>query len=175
MSIYITCERLNYLLLALPPTSSSNLKVDDPREFFCNQTSSSNQRPVDVRLGHQFVHGLGGHGSSVLDADGVGDSGTVHVGEDAAAGCVNVLGLAGGAGEAGANGPDGLIGNHYVRHLLGGHAEEVLLQLSGADGADEALLVFGLRLADAEDAADVVVQEVEDLRDERSEARAFWS
>eukprot|EP00961_Rhodomonas_salina_P171556 2313082-Rhodomonas_salina.1 len=63
----------------------------------------------------------------------------------------HLLGDLGGRGEAGADGPDRLVGDGHALHLSGGDAGEALGELESADSFVELRLVLVLGLADAQD------------------------
>ncbi len=70
----------------------------------------------------------------------------------------NLLGLVSGRGLAGADGPDGLVSDDHVLHLLGGHAAQSDLGLHPHQLLGHALLALGQALAHADDDLQARVQ-----------------
>ena len=58
------------------------LEVDDASEFLGVEGGTTDQASVDLGHGHELVDAIGCHGSTVLDAGGLGDVLVVHLGQD---------------------------------------------------------------------------------------------
>mmetsp|Transcript_18025 Transcript_18025/g.24029 ORF Transcript_18025/g.24029 Transcript_18025/m.24029 type:complete len:221 (+) Transcript_18025:394-1056(+) len=69
----------------------------------------------------------------------------------------------GGGDLTGSNSPDRLVGDDNAVHFLLGDTGEALLQLDGADGTSEVLLVFGEGFANAEHDAHSLLNKLETL------------
>ena len=93
------------------PVASSLLEVDDPGELLADQAGTAHQSPVDIRASHELIHGLRSYRATVLDDDIVSHGRAIGLLEPGADVGVHVLGDLGGGGEAGADGPHGLVGN----------------------------------------------------------------
>src|SRR3954449_141582 len=75
------------------------------------QRGAADQAAVDVGLGEEALGVLGLHAAAVLDSDAVGEVLVPHFGKGLADEGVDFLGLGVGGGAAGADGPDGLVGD----------------------------------------------------------------
>ena len=71
---------------------------------------------------------------------------------------MDVFGLVGGGGFAGADGPDGFVGDDDLRDLFGGEVVEAGVDLAGDDGGDLVGFALDEGLADAHDWDEVVVE-----------------
>ena len=128
--------------------------VDDLQEFVRVQGSAADQAAVHVLLGQQGL-GVGFiHGAAVLDGGGAGDAGPVELAQDAADGPADLPGLLRGGGVAGADGPDGLIGDDDPAHILRGDPGQGCLELVGDELHGHAQLPLVLVLTHAENGAE---------------------
>ncbi len=125
--------------------------LDDIAEAAFFEGGAADEGAVDVREGHEFA-GVGGFdASAVLDADAAGGGFVVEFGEQAADEGMGVLGLLGGGGFAGADGPDGFVGDDRFDQLLLGEAGEAAADLGLEDGLGLAGFAFGEGFTDADD------------------------
>ncbi len=85
-----------------------------PGQTFGLQASTTNKETIDIRLGAEGLGVLGVDTATVQDAGGIGDGTRYVLLEPLADGGVDLLGLLNGSNLAGANGPDGLVGNDNV-------------------------------------------------------------
>ena len=115
---------------------------------------AADEAAVDVGLGEELL-GVGGlAGAAVEDRGVVGDGLAEQAGEDVADVGVDLFGLGRSGGLAGADGPDGLVGDDDLLHILGAEVGEDGLGLVFDDL--EVLAGFALVkvLSDAEDDAE---------------------
>ena len=75
-------------------------------------TGTADEETIDIGLGRKTTGSGGGGGSTVEDAAALGNVGTGDLTEVLTDVGVGVLGLLGGGGKTGANGPDGLVCEH---------------------------------------------------------------
>src|ERR1035437_4432431 len=127
------------------------LEVHDGRERPRVEGRAADQDAVDFRLRHQDSGVVRFDADTIEDADGIRGilaEFAAHLGAD---GAVCVGGDLGGRGLAGADGPDGFVGNHDLGELLFGEPGDALLELSGEHGFGVAALAIGQEFADADD------------------------
>ena len=87
---------------------------DDGGEVGGLEAGAADEAAVNVGAGEQVGGVVGLHGAAVLDADGVGGGLTGTLGDGLADDAADAVGLVGGADFAGADGPDGLVGEDDV-------------------------------------------------------------
>ena len=126
-------------------------RVDDGQEVVGLQGRAADEAAVDVGLGQQLRRVLGVHGAAVLDGDGPGHPGAELLADDGADVGADLAGLFGGGGLAGADGPDGLIGDDHAAHLVLGQAGQGGLHLIGDQLLGDAQLPLTQALAHADD------------------------
>ena len=85
--------------------------VDDVGELGL-EGGTADEETIDIGLGRKTTGSGGGGGSTVEDAAALGNVGTGDLTEVLTDVGVGVLGLLGGGGKTGANGPDGLVCEH---------------------------------------------------------------
>ena len=86
------------------------MERDDAAERRGVEGGAADERAVDVGLRHERVDVVGLHAATVQDPDGVGTRLAGEVAEEPTDRGVHFLGLLGGGGLSGADGPHGLIG-----------------------------------------------------------------
>ena len=118
------------------------------------ERGAADEAAVDVGLGEELLRVGRLAGAAVEDRGVVRDGLVEEAGEDFADVGVDLLGLGRRGGLAGADGPDGLIGDDDLLHVLGGEVLEDGLGLGGANGEVLAGLALVEVLADAEDDAE---------------------
>src|SRR6476619_6014200 len=123
----------------------------DRRELGRVDGSAAHEGAVDVLLGHDRRHVVRLDAAAVEDPDTVGDVAAVELGEQRADRRTHLLRVVGGRALAGAERPDGLVGDDDRRGLFLGHAVEVLAQLRDDVLDLTALLAHVEPLAAAED------------------------
>ena len=96
--------------------------VHDQGEVRSLQGRAADQAAVDLGLGHQALDVLGIHGTAVLDAHLVSALLAIGTGDGLADHADGLVGLLIGGGQAGADGPHGLVRDDDLFHLLGGQA-----------------------------------------------------
>jgi len=132
--------------------------LDDGAEVVGFEGGAADESAVDVGLGDEFG-GVGGfHAAAVEDAGALRGGVVEDVGEDFAALCVSVLCVVGCGGFAGADGPDGFVGDDDSGGVGGGDAVEGGAELSFVDGVGFAGFALFDGFADAEDWAEAGVE-----------------
>ena len=91
------------------------------------------------------------HAAAVLDGQGLGGVLAVQLADDLADSGADLLGLISGSSLAGADGPDGLVGDDNILQLVSGHAIQRDLDLHTDQLLGHALLTLVEALADADD------------------------
>ena len=134
-----------------PASLGGGAVADDFVETLGFEGRTADEGTVDVRAGHQLGGVVGLHAAAVLDADLGGGVGAVEFGDDGADEGVRVLRLLGGGGDAGADGPDGFVGDDGFTEILFGNALKAAGDLGAEDAFEVAGLALGEGLADAED------------------------
>lgn len=124
------------------------------------QASTSNQEPIDITLGSQVLAVLLADRATVDDSRLLCDLVADGLRQPLAESGVDLLRLRGGGDLAGANSPDGLVGNNNVSPLLGADGLSDGTELCGDDGNGLALLALLEGLAAAKDDADALVEGV---------------
>src|SRR5262245_29787579 len=133
---------------------SESLRLDAPgndtEKIVGCQTGAADEAAIDVGGGHEFG-GVGGlDAAPVQDANGLGGGGTEGGGELAADVGVGFGGLLGGRVAAGADGPDGFVGDDETGELIGLEAGEAGVDLLGEDVVGLVGVALGEGFADAE-------------------------
>mmetsp|Transcript_1543 Transcript_1543/g.3848 ORF Transcript_1543/g.3848 Transcript_1543/m.3848 type:complete len:293 (-) Transcript_1543:117-995(-) len=127
-------------------------EVDDAGKLVADERCAADERAVDIGAGHELVDRVGSDGATVLDDHLLGRGGRVVGSEPLAHGRVSLLRLLRGGGEAGADGPHGLVRNHDVGELGLADALQAAHELRGHDLVSAAVLALLLELAHAQDA-----------------------
>src|SRR5699024_10208169 len=133
-------------------------RVDDHGEVGRLQGSAADQAAVHVLLAYQLVAVLGVHAAAVLDGGGLGHGLAVQLADHLADLGADLLGLVCGRGLAGADGPDGLVGDDHVGHLLGGGVPQGDLGLHPDQLLGDALYPLRQAVVDAADGLQAGVQ-----------------
>ena len=122
------------------------------------QGCAADEAAVHILLAQQLLAVLGVHAAAVLDRGSLGHSLAVDLADDLADLSADLLGLLGGGGLAGADGPDRLIGDDDICHLLGGDITQGDLGLHPDQLFGDALLTLLQALAHADDDLQAGVQ-----------------
>ena len=138
-------------------------RVDDLHELVGLEGRAADEAAVHIGLGQQLLGVLGVHGAAVLDGDGPGHPRAVKAPDDGADAGADLGGLPGGGGAAGADGPDGLIGDDALAHLLRGYAGQGALHLEGNELQGHAHIPLLQALAHADDGVQARLQGGVDL------------
>ena len=85
--------------------------VDDDSKVRSLQGSTADEAAVHILLAQQLLAVLGVHAAAVLDGGSLGHSFAVDLADDLADLSADFLSLVGSSGLAGADGPDGLVGD----------------------------------------------------------------
>ena len=131
---------------------------DDAHEVAGLEGGAADEAAVDVGLGEQFGGVAGLAAAAVEDGGVVGHLCAVLVGEQAADEGVDFLCLVARGGLAGTDGPDGLIGDDDVGHLLGGQVEQGVADFGTDNLLERTVLALLEALAAAEDHLQAVLQ-----------------
>ena len=108
----------------VPHRAGSGVEVGHLREGVGLEGGTADEGAVDVRLGHELLDVAGLGGAAVEDAGGVRGGVAVVGAEGLADRAADLLGVLGGGGLAGADGPDGLVGDDDLGDVLGAPALE---------------------------------------------------
>ena len=125
--------------------------VHDDGELVRLEGGTTNEATVHVGLAEQLLRVLGVHAAAVLDGQRLGSVLTVQLAHHLADGSADFLCLVGGGSLAGADGPDGLVGDDHVLQLLGGDTVQSDLHLHADQFLGDTLLTLGQALAHADD------------------------
>ena len=98
---------------------------DDLHELLGHQGSAADQAAVDVGLSQQLEGVLLVHGAAVQDGDGTGILGRIQLAHHSTDVLADFLSLLGSSGTAGADGPDGLVGNDDLADLPRKHRSDL--------------------------------------------------
>ncbi|MPN47261.1 hypothetical protein SDC9_194863 [bioreactor metagenome] len=141
---HIVLLRLSGFWAAVPPRARSLLagRFDDRRKVGGFQRSAADQAAVDIRHAQQLVGIFGVHAAAVLDGACLGVRLAVQRSDDATDGLADLLRLLGSGGEAGADGPDGLVSDDDVFQLLSRDSAQRNFRLHGNQLAGDALLAL---------------------------------
>ena len=139
---------------------------DDFEEVGGVEGGAADEAAVDVGVGEEGVGVAGVAAATVEDGDVVGEGLAVVTGDGGTDVGVHFLGLVGGGGAAGADGPDGLVGDDDVTELVGGEVEEGPGELFADDGEVLFGLALGEGFADAVDDVEVVLEGTVDFEGE---------
>ena len=93
-------------------------RVDDVHELLGFQSSTADEAAVDIGLGQQLSSVLGVHAAAILNGDAAGHAGTVQATDGSTDVGADLAGLLSSGGLAGADGPDGLIGDDAAAQFL---------------------------------------------------------
>ena len=136
---------------------------DDLDELFGDEGCAADEAAVDVGLGKKLICVAVVHGAAVEDGDGAGILGAVELANDGADVLADFLSLLGGGGHAGADGPDGFVGNDQLANLFFGNAAQTGLDLHGDPFAGDAQLTLLEGLAAAHDGDETLLHSSLDL------------
>jgi hypothetical protein len=131
----------------------------DSDEVLSDEGGTADEATIDFRLGEEVAGVTGLEASSVLNANAGGAFGTVEATEKGANLLVGVLSVLGGGGFAGADGPNGLVGDGEAFDPVAGDIGEAGLELASADDVLMAGDTFIERLADAEDGFEACLED----------------
>src|SRR5215471_13837917 len=92
--------------------------------------SSAHQCPIHIRLAHELPRIGRFDASTILDSDAAGNRFVKELGQLSPNKSVRFLGLGGGGGFPGADGPDRLVSDDRLRHLVFTYAGQAPLDLS---------------------------------------------
>src|SRR5699024_5769407 len=140
---------------------------DEAGELCTVEARSADQPAVYVWLLHQLADGFPLHGAAVEDPDASGDLLPSQLSERLADRGADLLRIRGGGDLAGADGPDGLVGEHDLGELFPTEAGKRCLEL-----VDDVAHVLGRltnlqRLADADDRGQTMLERGTRLRSDR--------
>src|SRR5438876_5752905 len=153
------------LVFVVPPSytarggqaTSGRLVVDDPQEGFGLQAGAADESAVDVGLGHEPVDVVGLDAATVEDPHRGRRRLSVGAGDALADDGVDLLGLGGSGGAAGADGPHRLVGDEDAAGLVEGEGTQRALELPLHDLQGPVGLALGQRLADADDGRQALI------------------
>ena len=137
--------------------------LNDLDELLGHQGSAADQTAVDVGLGQQLEGVLVVHGAAVQDGDGTGVLGGVQLADHAADHLADLFRLLGSGGQAGADSPDGLVGDDDLADLVLGHTLQTQLDLHGDPLGGDTVLALLQALAAAHDGDQTSFQSGQDL------------
>jgi hypothetical protein len=153
-------KRLLIISTTTASQSSLLLRSGDRKLTRWLQASTTNQEPIDIRLRSQVLGVLFADRATVDDPCLLRDFLADRLLQPLADSEMDLLRLRGGSHLAGANSPDGLVGNNHVSPLLSADRLGDGSELVGDDGDGLALLALLEGLTAAQDNADVLVEGV---------------
>ena len=128
---------------------------DDGGEATRVEARAADERTVNVGLGKELLGVLGLDAAAVLDADTFGRGGREELAQVLADELMRFLGLGGRGSLAGANGPNGLVGEDDVGDFLFCEPGEALGKLGLEDFFPRVALALREGFADADDGLDL--------------------
>src|SRR6478752_5756705 len=150
------------------PVSASQhghvVETADPAELVDLQAGAPDEASVDVRLLHDPADVRGLDRPAVEDPQAVGRTVAVHLADALADRRADLLRVVRGRHLARADGPDGLVGDHEARDLLGGEPVERAVELREREGHVLAGLAYVETLPDAHDRGHPGVERLVGLR-----------
>ena len=138
-------------------------RVDDRLEGSGLERSAADEAAVDVELREQAGSVFSVHRAAVLDGDRAGSAGAEERTDGVADEGADFAGLFNGRGLAGADGPDGFVGDDDLADLVGLNVLERHLDLVLDAFGGDAGFAFGQRFADANDRAQTGIEGLQDL------------
>merc|ERR1719424_483753 len=150
-----------------PPSSghgcSLGVELDDARKGFHLEAGAAHEGAINVGASHEVIDVGVVHAATILDDDIVRDRLAVVVDEPRADVGMGLLRHLGGGRQARADRPDRLVSDHNILHHLRAHTLEAGRQLLVAHVERLPALALLLEFADAEDALQALLEDLEGL------------
>lgn len=125
-------------------------KIADPCELLGIEGGTADEASINLGHAHQAIDGFRGDTSTVLDASGLGHLLVVHASELLSDKSVHLVGLISPTYKTGSDGPDGLVSDDNIGHLLLGNTKEILGKLHSANVLGNIEIKFLLGLTNAQ-------------------------